>query len=187
VSTAATAAQVVEIGVRLATPESVAGFGQLLGRSAGTGTPSRFLEDAVELRKPVQFISDDTTVLSLATVQPRELTVRWIERHHRHTQTFIPLGGRPFVLALARPTAGDVPRPEDVHAFLFDGTAGFTMSIGTWHEFPFALAPDTDIVVILRSETNADLRNVRDGEAEGADLDKRDLTRRTNQLVRIVL
>lgn len=186
-TTAHDPASVVELPLTLATPRTVAPFGQLLGRQAAVPVASRFLGDAVQLRKPVDFVSDETTVLSLATVQRRPFELRWIERHHKHTQTFIPLGGRPFVLALAAPTAGDVPDPRAITALLFDGSAGFTMSIGTWHEFPFALVDDTDVVVILRRETNANLATIHNGEAEGDDLDKRDLLARTGTVVRIAV
>ncbi|MGI8709504.1 MAG: ureidoglycolate lyase [Acidimicrobiales bacterium] len=176
------------VPVELATPTSIAGVGELLGRVDGSvPVASRFLGNSVDLRKPVNFQSDDTTVLSLATVHRRNFELKWIERHHKHTQTFIPLGGRPFVLALAPPTNTDVPNLADIRAFLFDGSAGFTMRIGTWHEFPFALVDDTDVVVILRRETNQNLEDVSGNEASGEDLDKRDLLARAGRTVRIAL
>ncbi|MND08232.1 hypothetical protein D3C83_307160 [compost metagenome] len=52
------------------------------------------------------------------------------------------------------------------------------MNIGTWHEFPFALEPNSNVIVILTDETTADLKNVVDGEAAGGDLSKRDLQKR---------
>lgn len=167
-----------------ATPAALEGYGDILGRTDVPVSISEFME-SVELRKPVRFMSDDKTILSLATVHRRPLEVRWLERHYKHTQTFIPLGGKPFVIALAKPTATDFPDAKDVRAFLFDGTCGITMHVGTWHEFPFALVDPTDLVVILRSETNENLHNVSDNEASGEDLDKRDLAKRAN--VRITL
>jgi ureidoglycolate lyase len=71
-----------------------------------------------------------------------------------------------------------VPDLDAVEAFLFDGSAGFNMKIGTWHEFPFAIEDGTDVVVILRNETNRNLRDVEDGEAHGPDVDKKNLQRR---------
>jgi ureidoglycolate lyase len=170
-----------------ATSAALEGFGSILGRSSGApAIVSEFMPE-VELRKPVSFVSDDKTILSLATVHRRPLEVLWLERHYKHTQTFIPLGGRPFVLAMAKPTTTDFPDPGDVRAFLFDGSAGFTMNIGTWHEFPFALADPTDVVVILRSETNQNLQNIADNEAHGDDLDKRDLARRAGARITLVV
>lgn len=168
---------VLNVPVQEATPAALDGFGDILGRTDVPVAISDFME-AVELRKPVRFASDDKTILSLATVHRRPLEVRWLERHYKHTQTFIPLGGRPFVIALAKPTQAEFPDPADVRAFLFDGTQGITMHVGTWHEFPFALADPTDLVVILRSETNLNLQNISENEASGEDLDKRDVARR---------
>jgi ureidoglycolate lyase len=169
-----------------ATPAALEGYGDILGRTDVPVVISEFMT-AVELRKPVRFSSDDKTILSLATVHRRPLEVRWLERHYKHTQTFIPLGGKPFVIALAKPTATEFPDPEDVRAFLFDGSCGITMHIGTWHEFPFALVDPTDMVVILRSETNENLHNVSDNEASGDDLDKRDVFKRAGVRINLVI
>jgi ureidoglycolate lyase len=174
------------IRVEDATPAALAGLGDILGRTDVPINVSEFM-DAVELRKPVRFTSDDKTILSLATVHRRPMEVHWLERHYKHTQTFIPLGGRPFVIALAKPTTTEFPDPEDVRAFLFDGSAGITMNIGTWHEFPFALSDPTDLVVILRSETNQNLHNISDNEASGEDLDKRDVAKRAGVRISLLL
>ena len=177
-----------ELNIRAeeATPAALEGYGEILGRIDVPVSVSEFME-AVELRKPVRFSSDDKTILSLATVHRRPLEVRWLERHYKHTQTFIPLGGKPFVIALAKPTTADFPDPDDVRAFLFDGSCGITMHVGTWHEFPFALVDPTDLVVILRSETNENLHNVSDNEASGEDLDKRDVLKRTGLRINLTL
>lgn len=176
----------LNVRVEEATPAALEGFGDILGRTDVPVSVSDFME-TVELRKPVRFISDDKTILSLATVHRRPLEVRWLERHYKHTQTFIPLGGRPFVIALAKPTEAEFPDPADVRAFLFDGTQGITMNVGTWHEFPFALADPTDLVVILRSETNQNLHNISDNEASGEDLDKRDVARRAGVRISLLI
>jgi ureidoglycolate lyase len=108
------------------------------------------------------------------------MSVQWMERHFKHTQAFIPLGGKPFLAILAPPTEGELPDLDQARAFLFDGQAGLLMHVGTWHEFPFALVDNTQLVVVLRSETLESLReeNVIDGEAFGPDLDKKDIVRR---------
>lgn len=170
------------IPVKPATPEAVAPYGRILGR--GTGVPvgvSDFYEGAVAVSSPVEFQSDADTCLSLATVQPRPFRIKYLERHFKHTQSFIPLAGKPFVAVFGAPNDKDMPDLETLEAFRFDGTSGFTMHIGTWHEFPFALEPDTDLVVVLRNETNRNLSadNVKDNEAQGPDLDKKNILQRT--------
>ena len=162
-----------------ATREALAPFGQILGSQSDAETRAPgFYEGKVRVCNPVDFQSDDDTTLTLATIDRRPFEVRYMEQHFKHTQTFIPLGGKPFVVVFAPPNGKDVPDLDLVEAFLFDGTAGFNMKIGTWHEFPFALEDGTDVVVILRNETNRNLREVENGEAHGPDVDKKDLQRR---------
>lgn len=164
-----------------ATAEALAPFGQILGLQAGVAPLKLgFYGEKVEIRKPVNFISDETTEFTLATLHRREASVQYIERHFKHTQMFIPLGGKPFVAVMAPPTDGEMPNLDEMRAFLFDGTAGFAMHIGTWHEFPFPIHDDTNVIVVLRGETTRDLRseNVFENEAHGPDLDKKDLVAR---------
>ena len=69
---------------------------------------------------------------------------------------------------------------DQVRAFRFDGSAGLTMKLGTWHEFPFAIEDEADMVVILRREATEGLLtgDPDSGEVRGADLDKKDLVKR---------
>ena len=173
-----------------ATAEALAPFGQILGLQAGVAPLKLgFYGDKVEIRKPVAFVSDETTEFTLATIHRREATVQYIERHFKHTQMFIPLGGKPFVAVMAPPTEGEMPDLNAIRAFYFDGTAGFMMNIGTWHEFPFAISDNTNVIVVLRGETTRDLRseNVFENEAHGPDLDKKDLVARAKTLFEIEL
>lgn len=87
---------------------------------------------------------------------------------------------------MAPPSDGDLPDVDAVRAFRFDGSAGFTMHLGTWHEFPFAIEDGTDMVVILSTQTGYDLhaKNSVTQEAFGPDLDKKDIVARTGTLFR---
>lgn len=162
-----------------ATADVLAPYGTLVAanpmRAAKT---SAFYGDAVELWAQERFKSDADTCLSVARVHPRRNEVLWMERHFKHTQTFVPLGAQAFVMVLGAPTAGGVPDASNVRALRFDGRAGFMMHIGTWHEFPFAIETSTDLLVILRNETNRDLELRANDEAEGGDLEKRNLRAR---------
>lgn len=173
-----------------ATPEALAPYGKILG--AGTGAPagvSDFYDGKIAVSAPVDFVSDEDTCLSLATLQPRIFELKYLERHFKHTQTFIPLGGKPFVAVFGAPTDSEMPDLDKLEAFRFDGSAGFTMHIGTWHEFPFALEADTDMVVILRNETTRNLStaNVENNEAHGPDLDKKNLAQRVGTIFEIAV
>ncbi len=176
--------------VRPATAEALRPYGELLGPDWPRSSHiADFYEGAVSVHQPPSFVSDDDTCLSLATVQPRPLEIDYIERHFKHTQTFIPLGGKPFVAVLGAPTEGEMPDLDRLEAFRFDGGAALCLHLGTWHEFPFALEADTQLLVILRNETTRNLAsdNVVDGEAHGGDLDKKNLIKRTGGRIRVEL
>ncbi len=180
------------LALKDATPEALAPYGEILGSQVDAPVnTSSFYGDAVAVSKPVEFVSDETTELTLCKLKPRPLEVKFMERHFLHTQTFVPLGGKPFVAVLSPPNKKELPDLDHVEAFRFDGSAGFTMKIGTWHEFPFALQ-DMDLIVILRRDTMRDLSSDRlvnsrlyGDEAVGPDLEKRNLVARANVLFRV--
>lgn len=95
---------------------------------------------------------------------PTTLGVTQLERHFNVQQTFLPLGGSAAALVVARPTRGDaLPRPEDVTAFLLDGTFGYALHVGTWHSLdrlPVTKA-DTNWFMITHADTQADLANLK--------------------------
>lgn len=102
-------------------------------------------------------------LLGLIKTPYQGLAFTKLERHFRLSQTFIPLGGAPAVVAVAAPTSADdreaIPHPEDIHAFLLDGSKGYVMAPGTWHSldrFPLS-PPDTRFVMITDRETADDL------------------------------
>jgi ureidoglycolate lyase len=160
------------------TRESFAPYGKLVGAGEGTLRTSDFYGHKVELWSPGQFVSDDQTTLSAARIYQRPLEVIWMERHFKHTQSFIPVGGRPFVAVLGAPTSTPHPDPETVRAFYFDGSAGAMLHLGVWHEFPFAVTASADVIVVLRKETQQNLEQKENNEAIGDDLEKRNLKMR---------
>jgi ureidoglycolate lyase len=176
------------IALKPATAAALAPYGRMLGRGSGVKpSDSGYYGGHVAISKPVTFQSDSDTCLSLATIQPRPFELEHIERHYKHTQTFIPLGGKPFIAVFGAPTEGREPDFDKLEAFRFDGTDGFCMHIGTWHEFPFALEPDTDVIVVLRNETNRNLLAKDGGEAHGDDLSKLNVLQRTGAVFAIQL
>ncbi len=161
-------------------------FGQLLGpgHAERWATPP-FYADAVRTSRPADYYCAGETQLSLSQVSPRPNKVRFLERHFQHTQAFIPLQGKPFILVMAPPGPGSEPDLGLVRAFRFDGSAGFVMHLGTWHEFPFALQSDTDLIVVLSAQTVLDLHNTGDNslEASGPDLQKLDIVARCGEVI----
>jgi ureidoglycolate lyase len=169
----------IDLAVEPATPGNIAPFGELVGGAAFPTVPPTAFYGEVQTYRPT-FISDEQTEIAVCALNRRPLRVRWMERHFKHTQVFLPLGAKPFIAVLAPPTETDLPNIADARAFLFDGRAGLSMHIGTWHEFPFAVVDDTQLIVILRKEATKGLlkENIVDGEGVSPDLDKKDITRR---------
>ncbi len=169
-----------------ATPENLAPFGWIIGPVPDVpAKPLNFYNGVI--RKPTHFVSDEQTELSVVTLKRRPMQIQWIERHWKHTQSFVSLGAKPFVVVMAPPSDGDLPPFDSLRAFLFDGSVGFCMKLGCWHEFPYAVVDDTNLLIILRNETVSDLGRIVDGEAHGADLDKKNLVARTGTTVEIRL
>jgi ureidoglycolate lyase len=162
----------------VATPERFAPFGALIGAAPGAARATTFYNDSVQLWDIPGLVTDSDACISVARIHPRTPAVRWMERHFRHTQAFLPLNDEPFAMVLAPPNAANVPDPDSVRAFWFPRGQGVLLGIGTWHEFPFALAGSVDIAVFLRNETNQNLDVVENGEAVGGDLEKRDIQAR---------
>ncbi len=176
------------VKVEVATPDSTAAFGTLLGRKPEMNVmPVSFYGDRVITSRPVDYSCETRTELSLAMLKVRPFRVQYLERHFGHTQTFIPLGGKPFAAVFAPPSDGELPDLDAVRAFRFDGSAGFCLHVGTWHEFPFPLVDDTDVIVVISSQTSHDLRQrATNGiESFGPDLDKKDMTLRYGTVIEL--
>ena len=130
-----------------------------------------------------------TTCLNLVSFNLRAYEVKWMEFHTKHTQTFIPLSGKPFYMVLGKPTARQpdgswdnaasaLPDPDTLQAFEFAGSGGIVMNIGTWHEVPFPINEPTHFVCICTNEVNTNLEaGGPDGECEGGDLSKRNMAK----------
>ena len=82
-----------------------------------------------------------------------------LERHFNVTQAFIPMSGLLAVVAVAAPTdrddPEDIPRPDQIRAFLIDGSVGFRYHVGTWHLLDrYVLHPPGATFVIINVEPN---------------------------------
>jgi ureidoglycolate lyase len=181
VNTAAPAQRELHLPLETATVENMRAFGALLSRDAGGAlTGLDYYRGAVAISKPVSFESATAPELSLAALRLRPFRVHYLERHFQHTQSFIPLGGKPWIAVLAPPNDADMPDLDAARAFRFEGHQGLCMHVGAWHEFPFPVEDETDMVVLLSTQTSQDLRtrSTNGIEAFGPDLDKKDMTLR---------
>lgn len=152
-------ARVHEVRIESLTEEAFRPFGQIIEAKA---RPPDFRGAGGTLGWSIDFVSGTPRVMLLRTPY-QGAAFRTMERHFNLTQTFIPLGGSPAVVAVAPPTdPGDravLPQPNQVRAFLLDGTKGYALARGTWHSldrFPL-YPPDTDFVILTDEETAADL------------------------------
>jgi len=176
-----------EIPLLDATPENFAPFGTILGAgpspkaSADSGA-QRYA--ALRVSNPsANFTSDDDTCMIVISYNPRAFECEFMERHYKHTQVFIPLGGKPLVGFFAPPNDSEEPDLDKVVALRFDGSAGFVMHKGTWHEQPFPIEPETNAICVLRKETVRELKPVPGSrECHGQDIDKLDLKERHNMI-----
>ena len=152
-------ATVHELKVELLTEEAFAPFGQIL---SAKDRPPDFRGGGGTLGWAIDFRAGRPLVSFLKTPY-QALSFTKMERHFNLTQAFIPLGGSPAVVAVAPPSDPSdreaVPGPDQVRAFLLDGSKGYALWKGTWHSldrFPL-YPPETNFVIITDHETQEDL------------------------------
>jgi ureidoglycolate lyase len=89
-----------------------------------------------------------TGVISLFRARPlEELVLRVFERHPLGSQSFVPLNGRPYLVAVA--PAGDFDAAK-IRLFRVGGHQGVHYNKGTWHHFLLVLE-ESDFLVIDRT------------------------------------
>jgi ureidoglycolate lyase len=90
-----------------------------------------------------------TGTISLFRARPLgELVLRVFERHPLGSQSFVPLGGRPYLVAVAPAGAFDAAGVRLFHA---EGHQGVHYKKGVWHHFLLVLEADSDFLVIDRA------------------------------------
>lgn len=107
---------------------------------------------------------DGTGVISLFRARPlAELVLKTFERHPLGSQSFVPLGGKPYLVAVA--PAGDFD-PAKIRLFRAEGRQGVHYNKGTWHHFLLVLEADTDFLVIDRAGRGENCEEVELGAGE---------------------
>jgi ureidoglycolate lyase len=151
-------ATVHEVNIEPLTDDAFAPFGQIISakdRAPDFHTASGTRGWAVDFQSGMP-------LLMLLHTPYRGLSFTKLERHFNVTQTFLPMGGSPAVVAVAPADSGDGargPAPSDVRAFLLDGTKGYALGRRVWHSLDrYALyPPSTQWVIITDHETQQDL------------------------------
>src|SRR5690349_19246485 len=90
-----------------------------------------------------------TGAISLFRAKPlAEPVLRTFERHPLGSQSFVPLSGRPYLVAVA--PAGDFD-PAAIRLFRAEGHQGVHYRKGVWHHFLLVLDADSDFLVVDRA------------------------------------
>jgi ureidoglycolate hydrolase len=150
--------RVVQIPVAPLTEEGFRPYGELIHAAE---RPADFQGITTEGWKTAIEVDGPPMIMFLSS-RGEGLRFTRLERHFGVTQTFIPMGSVPSLVAMAAPTDPDpaaIPAPEDVRGFLVDGSAGYVLKRGTWHSldrFPLADKP-SQIVIISALPTQEEL------------------------------
>lgn len=91
------------------------------------------------------------------------LVLKVFERHPIGSQAFVPLQGRPFLVAVA--PAGDFD-PKAVRVFRAEAGQGVNYAKGAWHHFLLALDQESDFLVIDRDGPGDNLDEVELAEPD---------------------
>ncbi len=140
-----------KLKVEVMTAESFRPFGEVMEAKSMPAEQREFF--------PAPFAIDGRPTLDVIWQPYQGRTFTELERHFNVTQAFFPLSGSLAVVAVAAPTDRNdpkaIPEPEDVHAFLIDGTQGFVYKTGTWHSLDrYILSPPGASFVILNVDPN---------------------------------
>ena len=154
-----------QLPIRPIDAAAFAPYGWLADAEGGAGRPindgSSHRIDAVG---ELQLTADGgAPCLALFRAQPRHPRGPWqvLERHRLGTQTFVPMGGAPYVLLVALGEAQ--PDESTLVAFAVSGHQAVTLRAGTWHHG--LIAPQGgDFVVIERrgAEVDCELAKLAD-------------------------
>jgi len=93
-------------------------------------------------------VGEGHPIISIFRSKPLEpLVLKVFERHPLGSQAFMPLQGRPYLVAVA--PAGDFDVGK-VRVFRAAANQGVSYGKGTWHHFLLALEAESDFLVVDR-------------------------------------
>jgi len=183
--------EVRTVTAEMFTPEAWAPFGTVVAPEGHDRLPIDLYGDAVDVYKePLE--SDRPVEYLITRIRNRGYEIRYLERHHHLTQTFIPLGGVPFLQVVARADAREedgLPALDEIHAFFVPGQVAVQIHRGVWHEPPFALQPEQVVLVTSHQDLTAGLESQLNTRREIAQLDveKRNVRERAGYAIKIDL
>ena len=96
-------------------------------------------------------------IISLFRAKPlAELVLRQFENHPLGSQSFVPLNGRPYLVAVAPPGAFDAAK---IRLFRAGGHQGVHYDKGVWHHFLLVLE-ESDFLVVDRAGPGDNIEEV---------------------------
>jgi ureidoglycolate lyase len=102
--------------------------------------------------------ADGAAILSIFRSRPLEpLVLKVFERHPLGSQAFVPLQGRPYLVAVAPPGEFD---PAAVRVFQASPNQGVNYRKGVWHHFLLALEGESDFLVVDRAGPGENLDEI---------------------------
>ena len=109
-------------------------------------------------------VGDGRAIISLFRSKPLDpLVLKIFERHPLGSQAFMPLQGRPYLVAVA--PAGDFDAAR-VRVFRAEAHQGVNYAKGTWHHFLLAQDAESDFLVVDREGPGENLDEVELAEAD---------------------
>jgi ureidoglycolate lyase len=103
-------------------------------------------------------VGDGRAIISLFRSKPlAPLVLKVFERHPDGSQAFMPLQGRPYLVAVAPPGDFDAAK---VRVFRAAAHQGVNYAKGTWHHFLLALEAESDFLVVDREGPGENLDEV---------------------------
>ncbi len=95
-------------------------------------------------------------IISLFRGQPRRFpyAITMMERHPLGSQSFSPLSGRPFLVAVAEDLVG---RPGEPQVFLVPGDQGINYRRNVWHHPLMVVGAPSDFLVVDRDRPEDNL------------------------------
>ena len=142
-----------EVKIERLSKEAFADFGDVI-EAADWATHYTINEGNTERYHDLMQIEVDEPgwpIVSIFRGQARQLPfeIRMMERHPLGSQCFVPMSGRPYLVAVAK--KGEQLGADDIRVFLATGAQGVNYAKGVWHHPLLALHDTSDFLIIDRS------------------------------------
>jgi ureidoglycolate lyase len=148
----------VNIVAQPLTAAAFSAFGQVIevtgrqGADMNDGRAQRYLQNArlqsAHARPPELYLTDVSPSTSA-------VTLKYLERHPRSTQAFLPMRASRYLVCVCLSDARGDPRAETLQAFVAEATQGVNYAMGTWHYPIVALDAPALFSVLMWSEDGA--------------------------------